>query len=179
MAQRYAMCHADTLAETARIHQQVFALFSALPHSGTVGIYAPHAGEPDLLCLAQQLRTLYPQHSLCLPVVMEQVNGHKQALQFARWSAGEPLIADAYGIAVPARKHWITPTVLLIPCVGYCNVGGRSYRLGYGGGYYDRTLSALRLSSTDVQAIGVAWRNANCVFEPNAYDVPMDAMLLG
>jgi 5-formyltetrahydrofolate cyclo-ligase len=175
LAQRYAMTQADIAAHTAQLHQQVFTLFNALPSRSVVALYVPHAGEPDLLCLAQQLLTQYPQHTVCVPVVV----GKGQALQFAQWSAGEPLINDAYGIAVPAQKSWVTPTVLLIPCVGYCIVEGKPYRLGYGGGYYDRSLAALRCSSAGVQAFGVAWRNAQCVFTPNAHDVPMDRVLVG
>jgi 5,10-methenyltetrahydrofolate synthetase len=174
MAQRYAMTRADITVQTERIHQHVFALFKALPQGSIVGLYAPHAGEPDVLCLAQQLRMLVPQHTLCLPVVISK----NQALQFARWSANEPLVSDAYGISVPADTHWVKPTVLLIPCVGYCNVGGKPYRLGYGGGYYDRSLAALRSSGAAVQVFGVAWRNSACVFEPSAHDMPMDELLL-
>ena len=179
MAQRYAMIHADVAAQTAHIHQQMLAIFNTLPQGSTVALFAPHAGEPDVLCLAQQLHKQYPQHTLCLPVVMGKVDGQNQALQFALWSTGESLVDDAYGIAVPAQKHWVTPNVLFIPCVGYTNAGDKVYRLGYGGGYYDRTLATLRRSSPDVQALGIAWRNARGVFEPSTYDVPMDALLLG
>jgi 5-formyltetrahydrofolate cyclo-ligase len=175
LAQRYAMTQADIAAQTAHLHQQMVQLFNTLPSGSIVALCAPYAGEPDLLRLAQQLHTRYPHIALCLPVVV----GKGQALQFAQWSAGEPLVSDTYGIAVPAHKQWITPTVLLIPCVGYCDVGGKLYRLGYGGGYYDRTLAALRCSGARVQAFGVVWRNAGCVFEPSTHDAPMNNMLLG
>jgi 5-formyltetrahydrofolate cyclo-ligase len=175
LAQRYVMTQADIAAQTAHIHQQVLERFSVLPRGSIVALYAPHAGEPDVLCSAQQLREQCPQHTLCLPVVVSK----DQALQFAQWSAGEPLVSDTYGIAVPAQKSWVTPTVLLTPCVGHCIVEGKPYRLGYGGGYYDRSLAALRCSGAAVQAFGVAWRNAQCVFALNAHDVPMDDMLLG
>jgi 5-formyltetrahydrofolate cyclo-ligase len=175
LAQRYAMTQADIAAQTAHLHQQMVQLFNTLPSGSIVALYAPHAGEPDVLCLAQQLLTQYPQQTLCLPVVI----GKEQTLQFAQWSAGEPLINDAYGIAVPAHKQWVTPTVLLIPCVGYCIVEGKPYRLGYGGGYYDRSLAALRSCGAAVQTFGVAWRNAGCVFEPSTHDAPMNDMLLG
>jgi 5,10-methenyltetrahydrofolate synthetase len=175
LAQRYAMTQADIAAQTAHLHQQMLQLFNTLPRGSIVALYAPYAGEPDLLCAAQQLHTRHPHIALCLPVVV----GKGQALQFAQWSPSEPLINDAYGIAVPAQKGWVTPTVLLIPCVGYCDVGGKLYRLGYGGGYYDRSLAALRSCGAAVQAFGVVWRNAQCVFAPNAHDVPMDYVLLG
>jgi 5-formyltetrahydrofolate cyclo-ligase len=175
LAQRYAMTQADIAAQTAHLHQQVLERFSVLPRGSMVALYAPHAGEADVLCLAQQLCEQCPQHTLCLPVVV----GKDQALQFAQWSAGEPLVSDTYGIAVPAQKNWVTPTVLLIPCVGYCIVEGKPYRLGYGGGYYDRSLAALRSCGAAVQAIGVAWRNAQCVFTPTAHDVPMDRVFVG
>jgi 5,10-methenyltetrahydrofolate synthetase len=171
IAQRYAMTQADIAAQTAHIHQRILEIFHTLPSGSIVALYAPHAGEPDVLCLAAR----YPHIALCLPVVV----GKGQALQFAQWSPSEPLINDAYGIVVPAQKGWVTPTVLLIPCVGYCDVGGKLYRLGYGGGYYDRSLAALRSCGAAVQAFGVVWRNAQCVFAPNAHDVPMDYVLLG
>jgi 5-formyltetrahydrofolate cyclo-ligase len=63
----------------------------------------------------------------------------------------------------------------LIPCVGYNPQG---YRLGYGGGYYDRTLAALRLQYKGVVAIGIAWSETACNFVSSEFDICMDKMLL-
>ena len=67
---------------------------------------------------------------------------------------GCPMEEDAYGIPKPKDTEEIVPTLLFVPCVGY---GPGGYRLGYGGGYYDRTLEMLRAIGP-VTAIGLAWQ---------------------
>jgi hypothetical protein len=65
---------------------------------------------------------------------------HK-TLTFHAWFPGCPMEEDAYGIPKPKDTEVIVPTLLFVPCVGY-SAGG--YRLGYGGGFYDRTLAQLQ-----------------------------------
>ena len=72
-----------------------------------------------------------------LPVVI----GKHQPLRFRAWQPATVMQAAGFGTSVQSTGEWLVPTVLLIPLVGFDDAG---YRLGYGGGYYDRTLAALQ-----------------------------------
>lgn len=73
----------------------------------------------------------------CLPVVL----GQGQPLAFRPWSPDALMIEGAYGAHIPADETEITPEVLIVPLLAF---DARGYRLGYGGGFYDRTLEGLR-----------------------------------
>ena len=103
-----------------------------------------------------------------LPVV-DKV--HK-TLTFHAWYPGCPMEEDAYGIPKPKDTEVIVPTLLFVPCVGY---GPGGYRLGYGGGFYDRTLATLQPRPVTV---GLGFTNGWLPdMEPDAHDIPLDALL--
>lgn len=103
-----------------------------------------------------------------LPVVNKQ---HK-TLTFHAWYPGCPMEEDAYGIPKPQGTELIVPTLLFVPCVGY---GPGGYRLGYGGGFYDRTLATLQPRPVTV-GLGYAhgWLPE---MTPEAHDIPLDVIL--
>ncbi|MDB5964261.1 MAG: 5-formyltetrahydrofolate cyclo-ligase [Polaromonas sp.] len=103
-----------------------------------------------------------------LPVV-DKV--HK-TLTFHAWYPGCPMEEDAYGIPKPKGTEVIVPTLLFVPCVGY---GPGGYRLGYGGGFYDRTLATLQPRPATV-GLGFAqgWLPD---MEPEPHDIALDALL--
>jgi 5-formyltetrahydrofolate cyclo-ligase len=77
-----------------------------------------------------------------------------------------------WNIPVPANRRVVVPSAVLIPLVGYDAAG---YRLGYGGGYYDRTLAAAHLNTLKV---GVGYDEAElATIYPQAHDVPMDLVV--
>jgi 5-formyltetrahydrofolate cyclo-ligase len=103
-----------------------------------------------------------------LPVV----NKEKKTLTFHAWWPGCPMENDAYDIPKPKDTEVIVPTLLLVPCVGYTDGG---YRLGYGGGFYDRTLASLQPKPFTV---GLGYANGySPKLEPEPHDVPLDAIL--
>ncbi len=103
-----------------------------------------------------------------LPVV-DKV--HK-TLTFHAWYPGCPMEEDAYGIPKPKDTEVIVPTLLFVPCVGY---GPGGYRLGYGGGFYDRTLATLQPRPVTV---GLGFTHGWLPdLEPEAHDIPLDALL--
>lgn len=129
-----------------------------------LGIFIPIRGEPDLMEAYKEVHAAGTR--LALPVVMAP----ESPLAFVSWAPGEPLSKDAFGVPVPVSGELLQPDALLIPCVGFDD---RRFRLGYGGGFYDRTLA---LSPRPV-AIGIAYACMKTVFEPSPYDVPMDTII--
>lgn len=103
-----------------------------------------------------------------LPVV-DKV--HK-TLTFYAWYPGCPMEPDAYDIPKPKDTEIIVPTLLFVPCLGY-GLGG--YRLGYGGGFYDRTLAQLQPKPVTV---GLGFSHGFVPeFRPEPHDVPLEAVL--
>ncbi len=87
------------------------------------------------------------------PVCVPVVQGRGQALVFHRWTEATPMVVGNFKVRVPAVADVVTPDVLLVPMLAF---DARGYRLGYGGGFYDRTLAALRAQRA-VLAIGFAY----------------------
>ena len=142
-----------------------------------IGAYWPIKGEFD--CLPALFRWqeagreadaigAFQHRRIGLPVV----NKIDRTLTFHAWYPGCPMQEDAYGIPKPKDTEIIQPTLLFVPCVGY-SVGG--YRLGYGGGFYDRTLASLSLRPFTV-GLGYASGFVSD-FEPQRHDVPLDTIL--
>jgi len=103
-----------------------------------------------------------------LPVI----NRETKQLRFHVWYPGCPMEEDAYGIPKPKDTEAFEPELLLVPCVGF---GPKGLRLGYGGGFYDRTLAALRPRPFTV---GLGYSHGYVPWlEPEPHDVPLDAML--
>ena len=105
---------------------------------------------------------------IALPVI----NKLHKTMTFHTWYPGCPMEEDAYGIPKPKDTEMVSPSLLFVPCVGY-SAGG--YRLGYGGGFYDRMLASLEPKPFTVGlGFGVGYVPD---FEPEAHDIPLDAIL--
>ncbi|QYZ71686.1 5-formyltetrahydrofolate cyclo-ligase [Neotabrizicola shimadae] len=87
------------------------------------------------------------------PVGVPVILGPGQALKFREWSPGCTMVPGEFGAAIPAEGAWIEPEVLIVPLLSF---DARGYRLGYGGGFYDRTLEGLRARGP-VLALGFAF----------------------
>jgi 5-formyltetrahydrofolate cyclo-ligase len=110
------------------------------------------------------------QGVVCVPVIM----GAGQALRFREWSPGCALVAGEFGAMIPAEGAWVEPEVLIVPLVGF---DARGYRLGYGGGFYDRTLEGLRARGS-VLAVGFAFAGQEMAAVPiEPTDQKLDAMV--
>lgn len=116
---------------SARIGEHLRSTF-AVPES--FAFCWPIKHEPDLRDVAETWRQAGARAAL--PVVVEP----DAPLRFRAWTATSRLLEDRYGIPTPVNGEWLVPALILLPLNGFDPAG---YRLGYGGGYFDRTLAAL------------------------------------
>lgn len=129
-----------------------------------LGVYWPIRAEPDLRATFEELAAA--GIALALPVV----TGADTPLQFAGWTPGASLVFDRWGIATPETIDLVTPQALLIPCIGFTP---QRHRLGYGGGFYDRTLA----DKPRPQAIGIAYASGCTAFAAGPHDIAMDVVI--
>lgn len=131
-----------------------------------VGFYWPFRGEYDPRPLARALHREGAR--LALPVVVQR----GRPLEFRPWRPGIRMVPGIWNIPVPAEGDAVLPDVLLIPLVGF---DGRGFRLGHGGGYYDRTLAAM---APRPLAIGIGFESLRLpTIHPQAHDIPMDLIV--
>jgi len=167
---RQAEAHRKTLValgHAAALAAYVDAL--AIAPGAVVAGYAAFRDEADPKAL--MLATAARGHPLALPAM----TGKAQPLRFHRWCETDALVVHPYGVAEPdADAPVVVPSVLLVPLLAF---DGQGFRLGYGGGYYDRTLEALRAAGA-VRAIGIAYAGQELPEVPHGpHDERLDAVL--
>jgi 5-formyltetrahydrofolate cyclo-ligase len=162
---RAALGHQTRAEAAARIIPLVHA---AIRDHGAkaAGLYWPIKSELDLRPLATLLA--HDGIATALPVIIEK----GAALVFWQWSPGEPLERGFWNIPVPRQSRPIRPDAVLAPTVGFDDAG---YRLGYGGGYFDRTLAQ---PDRPPLAIGIGLMAARlATIFPQPHDIPMDLII--
>lgn len=134
---------------------------------GILAFCWPFKNEYDARFLARRLRERGTRTAL--PVVVAP----RQPLEFRLWAPGEALALGVYDIPYPAQGGAVRPDAALVPMNGF---DAQGYRLGYGGGFFDRTLAALRSDGSEKPvAIGVSFEFARLEsIHPQQYDIPMD-----
>jgi 5-formyltetrahydrofolate cyclo-ligase len=144
------------------------ALDAELPDiSGKIiSLYWPFRGEPDL---RGWMDRAHARGGKCaLPVVVEK----KAPLVFRAWQPGCKLERGVWNIPVPTDGEEVVPDIVISPVVGF---DPKCFRLGYGGGFYDRTLAAL---GRKPRVIGVGFsRAAISTIYPQPHDIPMDIVI--
>lgn len=167
MATRRALSVAEGAAQSARVTERLEGLIR--PTRGAViAAYWPIRGELDL---RGWMRAMHAKGArIALPVVVENA----APVQFHRWTPGAEMKRGVWNIPVPAAPEPLSPKVVVAPLLG---LDARGYRLGNGGGYYDRTLAAL---SPPPRIIGVGhdFCRIETIF-PMPWDVPMMQSVLG
>lgn len=162
LAQRTALPPHERKQRAARARERLRAT-TTWPANAVLGIYWPIRGEIDVLDIAR--RHIEGGGIAALPVVTRK----DAAVEFWRWDPLAKMQRGFWNIPVPATPDPVRPDVLIIPLVGFDAAG---YRLGYGGGYYDRTLAQLRPRPL---CIGLAHAEAALTsIHPQPHDIPMD-----
>ncbi|SHF76861.1 5-formyltetrahydrofolate cyclo-ligase [Loktanella atrilutea] len=139
----------------------------ALETRMTIAMYWPIRGEPDLRPWMHHAHAA--GHRILLPVITEE----HAPLEFRTWSLNSRMIHGFWNILVPAEGETLVPELVIAPLVGFDD---DFYRLGNGGGYYDRTLVRL---DPQPRVIGVGFSGCRLpsIF-PMPWDVPMTEILL-
>ena len=133
-----------------------------------IGAYWPIKGEFDPLPALYRWSEADKTRRIGLPVVDREAG----SLRFHVWYPGCPTELDAFDIPKPKGTEVFEPQLLLLPCVGY---GPAGVRLGYGGGFYDRTVMALQLRPVTV---GLCYSNGFLpMLRQQAQDLPLDALI--
>ena len=132
----------------------------------TISFYWPFRGEPDMRPLMARLSA---RGAVCaLPVVVAK----GQPLVFRSWRQGEKLERGVWNIPVPAEGETVTPDMVIAPVVGF---DPECYRLGYGGGFFDRTLAAID-GKPRVFGVGYVSQAIATIF-PQPHDIAMDCIV--
>lgn len=137
---------------------------------------APHAARPlaGYMAMRTEIDPLDAMAAHAGPVGVPVIVGAGQPLRFREWGPGCALIEGEFGARIPAEGAWLEPEVLIVPLLAWDR---RGYRLGYGGGFYDRTLERLRTRHPTL-AVGFAFAAQEVPEVPTEpVDQPLDAII--
>jgi len=165
LAQRLAVSRNKRQSARAACTEYILECAASV-HPACVGFYWPFRGEIVVLDVVDKL--LADGIDAALPVVIEK----NQPLEFWAWDSTMEMRPGIWNIPVPAVRSPRHPDMLLVPLVGFDTAG---YRLGYGGGYYDRTLVQMTPKPRTI-GVGYSLSQLQTVY-PQAHDIPMDAIV--
>ncbi len=156
---------AEAFAQGQGQAAEILADYLAGHHGRVLAGYMPMRSEIDPLpAMAAH------QGPVGVPVILEKA----APLRFREWSPGCRMVEGAFKALIPEEGAWVEPEVLIVPLLAF---DARGYRLGYGGGFYDRTLELLR-SRGPVLAVGFAFAAQEVDAVPtDAFDQRLDAVV--
>jgi 5-formyltetrahydrofolate cyclo-ligase len=165
LAARVALDPAAHAALSAALERHLSALLRPLAPQ-TLAFCAPVRGEFDARPLASRLI------GLSWHAAMPVVTAVDAPMHFHAWTPASVMGTDRYGIPIPADGAAVIPDIVLLPLLAF---DAQGFRLGYGGGYFDRTLAAM---APRPQAIGVGFELGRVAdIRPQAHDVRLDAIV--
>ena len=161
---RDARCEAAQATAAAHL----FDALAAAPAGHVISAYMAIQTEIDPMPAMVRLAAL--GRRLCVPVIQ----GHAMPLLFREWTPDSQLIEGDFGALIPRGGADVTPDILIVPLVAFDSKGNR---MGYGGGFYDRTLHVLR-ERRETDAIGFAFAGQELpVIPAEPTDQPLDAIV--
>jgi len=165
LAARMALDNTTHAELSARIESHLAALLAPLPPQ-TLAFCAPVRGEFDARPLASLL--LERGWQAAMPIVVEP----DAPMCFRRWTPSSAMGVDRYGIPIPLDGPDLVPDVVLLPLLAF---DAQGFRLGYGGGYFDRTLAVLVPRPL---AIGIGFELGRVAdIRPQTHDIPLAAIV--
>jgi 5-formyltetrahydrofolate cyclo-ligase len=165
LARRQALDPVQRRDWSAGIDRNLRAVLAA-PAPAVISFYWPFRGEFDARPLMRDL--IGQGWQAALPVVVRK----KEPLEFRLWTPGAPMVDGIWNIPVPRDGAVVTPQIVLAPVVGFDD---QCYRLGYGGGYFDRTLVTLSPPPLAI-AIGYEFQHLPTIY-PQPHDRPFDTVV--
>jgi 5,10-methenyltetrahydrofolate synthetase len=148
--------------------QSVLRVWLLRRRETAIGAYWPIKGEFDPLPALYRWSESHPERRIGLPVVDKA----QRSLRFRVWYPGCPMEEDAFGIPKPKDTEIFEPQLLIVSCLGF---GPAGLRLGYGGGFVDRTLAQMQPRPL---AVGVGYAHGfQPLLKPAPGEMPLDAML--
>jgi 5-formyltetrahydrofolate cyclo-ligase len=163
--ERLALAQHDREARSSRIASMLDVTIS--DYSGRIiGTYWPFRGEPDLRKWGTQV--VERGGRIALPVIIQK----GWPLEYRIWMPGDPLERGALNILVPAQGPCVQPDIVIAPVVGFDEA---RYRLGYGGGFFDRTLAIMKRKPLII-GVGYAQSRIPTIY-PQPHDIPMDVIV--
>lgn len=169
LVRKVAFARRRTMRAAARADDGAALLSHVIGGTGRiVSGYMPIRTEIDPLPTMSSL--VARGFDVCVPVI----DGAALPLRFARWHPDIAMEDGAFGARIPVQPEWMEPDTLIVPLLAFDRAG---YRLGYGGGFYDRTLERLR-AMRPTRAVGFAFAGQEVAAVPReATDQPLDAMV--
>jgi 5-formyltetrahydrofolate cyclo-ligase len=165
---RRAAAHAAATDAAEAAAGRLLALLDHWPGAATASGYLPIRDEIDPL---SAMRALIARG---VRVAVPVIEARAMPLRFREWTPGCVMVPGPFGTRMPRTGDWLTPELLLVPLLAFDRTG---HRLGYGGGFYDRTIARLR-EAGPVRAVGFAYAAqevARVPVEPT--DAPLDAVV--
>jgi 5-formyltetrahydrofolate cyclo-ligase len=153
---------ADREARARMISDRLLRWLRTMPLQ-RLAFYWPTRGEPDVTAAVSTWLAEDPARRAALPVVAGAL------LEFAPWHPRTPMKTGEFGIQVPDTGERIRPQLLVIPCVG---IDEQRHRLGYGAGFYDRTLAGMPVRPSTV---GIAFDCGRVrSIDPKPHDIQLE-----
>lgn len=165
LAERLAISPDQHRLWSAMIESRLSLLVKELP-GAVIGLYWPVRAEFDPRPLAARLRK--QGRVTALPAVIERGG----RLEYRSWEDETAMAEGIYRIPVPSERRLLDPAIVVVPILGF---DAANYRLGYGGGYFDRTLAALESPPLAIGA-GFEIGHLDTVF-PQSHDIAMDVIV--
>ena len=163
--EREQMVPADRISAEKKISADLKKILAS--QKGPLGFYWPVRGEFDPRHVVKDWLKVNTANTACLPVIVKK----DKPMIFREWFPRQPMIKGTFNIDVPDTKSRVLiPNILLVPTLGF---NQKNFRLGYGGGYYDRTLAQF-----DALTIGLCFehgRSSEIVEEQ--HDIPLDLVI--